>query len=101
MGGIREEKEMNIDENAPEIEAGNIVNEILLAHREKWNGDDEIQDMLAEAFVMGVKYWQDKSREVIINSDRVYTTEHDRKVANDYKLQILDSLGLNEVKDNE
>ena len=51
----------DIDENAPEIEAGNIVNDILLAHRTKWNGDDEIQDMVSEAFVRGVKYWQDKT----------------------------------------
>lgn len=51
----------DIDENAPEIECGNIINEILLAHKDKWNGDDEIQDMLAEAFVRGVKYWQEKT----------------------------------------
>jgi len=50
-----------IDENAPSIAAGNIINEILLKHREKWNGDDEIQDMLAEAFVRGVKFEQDSA----------------------------------------
>jgi hypothetical protein len=49
----------DVDENDPSIAAANIVNEILLAHRSKWNGDDEIQDMVAEAFVRGVKYWQD------------------------------------------
>jgi len=53
------------DENAPEIEIGNIVNDILLAHKEKWNGDDEIQDMLAEAIVRGIKWERDSNhREV-------------------------------------
>lgn len=51
-------EEMDMDENDPSIEAGNIINEILLAHKEKWNGDDEIQDMLAEAFVKGVDFEQ-------------------------------------------
>lgn len=45
-----------MDENDPYTAAGNIINEILLAHKDKWNGDDEIQDMLAEAFVKGVKF---------------------------------------------
>lgn len=49
-----------MSENDESIEAGNIVNEILLAHKAKWNGDDEIQDMVAEGFVRGVKYWQEK-----------------------------------------
>lgn len=44
------------DENNVYVAAGNEVNEVLLAHREKWNGDDEIQDMLAEAFVRGYKF---------------------------------------------
>lgn len=44
------------DEIDPYIEAGNIVNDILIAHKDKWAGDDEIQDMLAEAFVKGVKF---------------------------------------------
>lgn len=44
------------DENNPYIAAGNIINVILLAHREKWGGDNEIQDMLSEAFVKGVAF---------------------------------------------
>lgn len=50
-----------VDENSPYIAAGNIVNDILLAHRDKWNGDDEIQDMLAEAFIAGVKFERDSN----------------------------------------
>lgn len=48
------------DENTPELECANIVNDILLAHRDKWKGDDEIQYMLVEAFVRGVAYWQEQ-----------------------------------------
>ena len=51
------------DEFSEFVEAGNIINDILLAHKEKWDGDDEVQDMLAEAFVKGVKFWQDKTKE--------------------------------------
>jgi hypothetical protein len=51
------------DENNEWVETGNIINEILLAHKEKWDGDDEIQDMVAEAFIRGVKYWQDKLKD--------------------------------------
>lgn len=51
------------DENDSYIAAGNIVNEILLAHREKWNGDDEIQDMLAEAFVKGYAFKEEQLNE--------------------------------------
>jgi len=57
-----------IDENDPSIAAGNIINEILLKHREKWNGDDEIQDMLAEAFVRGVKFEQDSAPQLKENN---------------------------------
>ena len=52
----------SVDENDPYIAAGNIINDILLAHREKWNGDDEIQDMLAEAFVKGVEFERNGSQ---------------------------------------
>lgn len=45
-----------MDENEPNIAAANIINDILLKHKEKWNGDDEIQDMLAEAFVKGIDF---------------------------------------------
>lgn len=51
-----------IDENAPEVEIANIVNRILLEHRDKWNGDDEIQDMVAQAFVEGMKYREEQLR---------------------------------------
>jgi hypothetical protein len=52
----------DIDENAPAVEAGNIINEILLNHRSVWKGDDEIQDMVAEAFVRGV-VWERSNQE--------------------------------------
>ncbi len=45
------------DENDPYIVAGNIINDILIDH--EWNGDEEVQDMLAEAFVRGVEYERD------------------------------------------
>lgn len=49
------------DENSEFTEAANIINEVLLDHKEKWNGDDEIQDMCVESFLRGVKYWQEKT----------------------------------------
>ncbi len=48
-----------IDENAPEVAAANIINDLLRRHKAKWDGDDEIQDMCIEAFLLGVKYWQE------------------------------------------
>ncbi len=56
-----------MDENTPEVEIGNLVNEILLAHKEKWNGDDEIQDMVAEAFVRGIKWERNRAAQQSIN----------------------------------
>jgi len=47
------------DENEIHLKAGNILNKILLAHKQKWHGDNEIQDMLAEAFVKGVEFERD------------------------------------------
>lgn len=55
----------SIDENDINIAAGNVVNEVLLAHKDKWNGDDEIQDMVAEAFVRGVKFEREANPEVV------------------------------------
>lgn len=49
------------DENEIHVRAGNIINDILLAHKKKWNGNDEIQDMLAEAFVRGVAFERDEN----------------------------------------
>ena len=51
------------DENSPEIEIGNLVNEILIAHKDVWNGDDEIQDMVAEAFIKGIKWERERADE--------------------------------------
>lgn len=50
----------DIDENAPEYEVSNIVNDLLRQHIEAWNGNDEMQDMVIESFLLGVKYWQEK-----------------------------------------
>jgi len=53
-----------IDENSPEAEVSNIINDILLEHKEAWGGDDEVQDMLIEAFLKGVKYWQEQDNDI-------------------------------------
>lgn len=50
-----------MDENAPEIEVANLVNDILLVHKDVWGGDDEIQDMVAEAFVKGIKWERNRN----------------------------------------
>lgn len=55
----------SIDENDINIAAGNVVNEVLLAHKDKWNGDDEIQDMVAEAFIRGVKFEREANPEIV------------------------------------
>ena len=52
------------NETAPEIEIGNLVNEILLAHKDVWGGNDEIQDMVAEAFVKGIKWERDRGEPI-------------------------------------
>lgn len=53
----------DIDENAPEVTAGNIVNEVLLAHKGFWEKDaqsmiNEVQDMVAAGFVEGMRWGQ-------------------------------------------
>lgn len=51
------------DENKPETAIANLVNDILLAHKKAYifdgqtqDGINEVQDMVSEAFVKGIKW---------------------------------------------
>jgi hypothetical protein len=74
---------MNLpDENAPNIAAGNEVNEVLLAHKGFWENEDtqamidEVQDMCAEAFVRGVRFERERGSDLVKTDSEANTSDH-------------------------
>jgi len=59
------------DENKPETAIANLVNDILLAHKQAYifdgqtqDGINEVQDMVSEAFIKGIDWERKRSEQV-------------------------------------